>query len=338
MYKIFQGAGCTSDYHKTKTEIEQEIATLDKKTPRHFCKHCSKIKEIIISKDAEFKKCPVDKSNQLKLIGVNGDIQRFIDECITFNECFRKRSARNKQIPLKSTNTDQCEKNSRCNNGNSRTGGMVSKQQQRLTTEKSKTESSPRQKSQSTGAEQAEVKDTNQQIIASQTPKIAITLPNPVKSQREVSESVNNNQSIASAQVDTSTQLLTASGQEITTEVDNHTISRTPLSRTGHESDSGIPVPESHTNKGPFPKNSPDDQLYRNTPGEGDTTEQIVLGQDIARQGDVTETPDSEVLASKGFVQTYPSRTNADGLQPSSSDTSNVVATRVHVENSHSHT
>ncbi|CAI7721693.1 PIR protein [Plasmodium vivax] len=338
MYKIFQGAGCTSDYHKTKTEIEQEIATLDKTTPRHFCKHCSKIKEIIISKDAEFKKCPVDKSNQLKLIGVNGDIQRFIDECITFNECFRKRSARNKQIPLKSTNTDQCEKNSRCNNGNSRTGGMVSKQQQRLTTEKSKTESSPRQKSQSTGAEQAEVKDTNQQIIASQTPKIAITLPNPVKSQREVSESVNNNQSIASAQVETSTQPLTASGQEITTEVDNHTISRTPLSRTGHESDSGIPVPESHTNKGPVPKNSPDDQLYRNTPGEGDTTEQIVLGQDIARQGDVTETPDSEVLASKGFVQTYPSRTNADGLQPSSSDTSNVVATRVHVENSHSHT
>ncbi|VUZ99981.1 PIR protein [Plasmodium vivax] len=299
---------------------------------------CSKIKEIINRKDREFKGCLTDTSKPLKLIGVDGDIQRFIGECTTFQECFSKRSARNNQVSLKSTNTDQCEKNSRCNNGNSRTGGMGSKQQQRLITEKSKTESSPRQKPQSTGAEQAEGKDSKQKMLVSQTPMIANALPNFVKTQHGGSESVNNNQSTTSAQVDPSSQPSTVPGHKSPTEEDNHAISPTQLSRFGQKPDSGISVQQIHTDENPVPKNSPDDQLYRNTPGEGDTTEQIVLGQDIARQGDVTETPDSEVLASKGFVQTYPSRTNADGLQPSSSDTSNVVATRVHVENSHSHT
>ncbi|VVA00061.1 PIR protein [Plasmodium vivax] len=338
LYQRYQGVGCTSDYHKTKTEIEQKIATLDETNPRHFCKHCRKMKEMIINKDAEFKKCPVDKSNKLKLIDVNDDIQRFIDECITFNECVLKRSARNKQVTLKSTNTDLCGKNRRCNNGQAPKDGVVSKEQPRLATEASKSGGSLWQKSQSTRVEQAEGKDLKQKMLVSKTPMIANTLSNFVKTQHGESESVNNNQSITSAQVETSTQPLTASGQKITTEVDNHAISPTPLSSSGHESDSGIPVPGSHTNKGPVPKNSPDDQSYRNTPGEQDTAENIALGKDLAREVVVTKAPGSEVPAGEGFVQTYHRGPNADGLQSSSSDTSNVAATRVHVESAHSDT
>ncbi|KMZ76910.1 hypothetical protein PVIIG_06173 [Plasmodium vivax India VII] len=321
LYQRYQGVGCTSDYHKTKTEIEQKIATLDETNPRHFCKHCRKMKEMIINKDAEFKKCPVDKSNKLKLIDVNDDIQRFIDECITFNECVLKRSARNKQVTLKSTNTDLCGKNRRCNNGQAPKDGVVSKEQPRLATEASKSGGSLWQKSQSTRVEQAEGKDLKQKMLVSKTPMIANTLSNFVKTQHGESESVNNNQSITSAQVETSTQPLTASGQKITTEVDNHAISPTPLSSSGHESDSGIPVPGSHTNKGPVPKNSPDDQSYRNTPGEQDTAENIALGKDLAREVVVTKAPGSEVPAGEGFVQTYHRGPNADGLQSSSSDT-----------------
>ncbi|KMZ88886.1 hypothetical protein PVBG_06327 [Plasmodium vivax Brazil I] len=338
MFQKLHGAGCTSNYINTKTEIEQKIATLNKRSPTYFCNNCSKIKEIIISKDEEFKRCPVDKSKQLKLIDSDGDIQRFIDECITLQECLSKRSARNKQVTLKSTNTGLCGKNRRCNNGQAPTEGVVSKEQPKLATEASKSGGSLRQKSQSTRVEQAEGKDSNEQFKVSQTPQIANALPNSVKTQNGGSESASNHQPITSSQVTTSTPPLTSSGHKSTTEVDNRESSPPPQSRSGQESDSGISVQQIQTDEGPIPNNSPEDQSDRNTHGVRDTAEKIVLEQDLARQAVVTETPDSEVSAGKGFVQTYPSRTNADGLQPSSSDTSNVVATRVHVENSHSHT
>ncbi|KMZ95165.1 hypothetical protein PVMG_05083 [Plasmodium vivax Mauritania I] len=338
MYQRLQGVECIRDYHNSKTDIENKIAKLNKTNPKHFCNNCRQIKEIIISKDEEFKRCSANRSKQLKLIDVDGDIHRFMDECITLQECLSKRSARNKQVTLKSTNTGLCEKNGPCKNEKARTGGVGSKEQQRLGTETSKMGSSRTQKPQPTRAEQAEEKLSNEQFKVSQTPQIANALPNSVKTQNAVSESANNHQSITSAQVTTSTPPLTSSGQEITTEVDNRAISSTHLSRSGQKSDSGISVQQIHTDEDPITNNSPEDQSYRNTPGERDTAENIVLGQDPSRQPFVTETPDSEVSAGKVSVQTYPSGANADCLQSSSSDTSNVTAIHVHVENPHPNT
>ncbi|CAG9473017.1 unnamed protein product [Plasmodium vivax] len=335
MYQKLQGLQCTKDYYNSKTDIEKQIAKIDKTSPRYFCNNCSKIKEIINRKDREFKGCLTDTSKPLKLIGVDGDIQRFIGECTTFQECFSKRSARNNQVSLKSTNTDQCEKNDRCNNGNSRTRGVGRKEQQGLDTETSRTGSSRTQKPQSTGAQQVEGKDSKQETIVSQTRTIANTLPNPVTTQHGGSESVKNHQHITSEQVETSTQPSTTSGHKSTKDVDSHALSPPPLSRSDQKSDSDIPLEQSHTDIDPIQKNSTDDQPDGNSPGERDTAAQIDVKQDIAHQAGVTETPDSAVHGDKVFVQKDLSGSNVDRLKPASTDTGNVAASHVHNNRRH---
>ncbi|KNA02204.1 hypothetical protein PVNG_05527 [Plasmodium vivax North Korean] len=137
IFERYQDVECMNSYHSTKTDIQEKIATLEKKSHGYFCKHCSTIKEIIIRKNRELKRCLADRSKQLKLIDANDDIKNFIDECTKFPECVSKRSTRNNRFPLKSTTTGLCKKNGRCNNGNTRTSGMGSKEQQRLTTKTS---------------------------------------------------------------------------------------------------------------------------------------------------------------------------------------------------------
>ncbi|SCA60233.1 VIR protein [Plasmodium vivax] len=171
-----------------------------------------------------------------------------------------KRSAHNRPVPLKSTNTGLCEKNDRCNNGNSRTRGVGRKEQQGLDTETSRTGSSRTQKPQSTGAQQVEGKDSKQETIVSQTRTIANTLPNPVTTQHGGSESVKNHQHITSEQVETSTQPSTTSGHKSTKDVDSHALSPPPLSRSDQKSDSDIPLEQSHTDIDPIQKNSTDDK------------------------------------------------------------------------------
>ncbi|CAI7721800.1 PIR protein [Plasmodium vivax] len=314
-YQQFNDNRCITDFVNFKKEIEPKISALNKKDPKVFCKECVIIKDSIIGKDTGFKKCFAGGSKKLNLIEDNSDIQRFIGECTTFHECVRKRSAHNRPVPLKSTNTDQCEKNGRCNNGNSRTMGVGRKEQQGLATETSRTGRSRTQKPQSTGAQQVEEKDSKQQTKVSQIRTIANTLPNPVTTQHGRSESASNNQPITSAQVTTSTPPLTASGHKSTTEVDNSESSPPPQSRSDQESDSDISLQQSHKDKGPIPKNSPDNQSDRNNPGERDIAEHIDVRQDRSQQAAVTEIPDSAV--------------------PAGADTGNVVTTHLHNGSTH---
>ncbi|KMZ87796.1 hypothetical protein PVBG_05048 [Plasmodium vivax Brazil I] len=311
-YQQFNDNRCLTDFAKFKNEIEQKISALNRKNPNAFCNECVKVKESITGKDREFKKCYVGRSKKLNLIEDNIDIKSFIDECIVFPECVRKRSAHNRPVPLRSTNTGLCEKNDRCNNENSRTRGVGRKEQQGLDTETSRTGSSRTQKPQSTGAQQVEGKDSKQETIVSQTRTIANTLPNPVTTQHGGSESVKNHQHITSEQVETSTQPSTTSGHKSTKDVDSHALSPPPLSRSDQKSDSDIPLEQSHTDIDPIQKNSTDDKPDGNSPGERDTAAQIDVKQDIARQAGVTETPDSAIHADKVFVQKDPSGANID--------------------------
>ncbi|KMZ89837.1 hypothetical protein PVMG_06216 [Plasmodium vivax Mauritania I] len=268
-YQQFNDNRCITDFVNFKKEIEPKISALNKKDPKVFCKECVIIKDSIIGKDTGFKKCSAGGSKKLNLIEDNSDIQRFIGECTTFHECVRKRSAHNRPVPLKSTNTGLCEKNDRCNNGNSRTRGVGRKEQQGLDTETSRTGSSRTQKPQSTGAQQVEGKDSKQETIVSQTRTIANTLPNPVTTQHGGSESVKNHQHITSEQVETSTQPSTTSGHKSTKDVDSHALSPPPLSRSDQKSDSDIPLEQSHTDIDPIQKNSTDDQPDGNSPDTG---------------------------------------------------------------------
>ncbi|CAG9472689.1 unnamed protein product [Plasmodium vivax] len=334
-YQQFNDNRCLTDFAKFKNEIEQKISALNRKNPNAFCNECVKVKESITGKDREFKKCYVGRSKKLNLIEDNIDIKSFIDECIVFPECVRKRSAHNRPVPLRSTNTGLCEKNDRCNNENSRTRGVGRKEQQGLDTETSRTGSSRTQKPQSTGAQQVEGKDSKQETIVSQTRTIANTLPNPVTTQHGGSESVKNHQHITSEQVETSTQPSTTSGHKSTKDVDSHALSPPPLSRSDQKSDSDIPLEQSHTDIDPIQKNSTDDKPDGNSPGERDTAAQIDVKQDIAHQAGVTETPDSAVHADKVFVQKDLSGSNVDRLKPASTDTGNVAASHVHNNRRH---
>ncbi|KMZ88848.1 hypothetical protein PVBG_05956 [Plasmodium vivax Brazil I] len=344
-FRQFNDNTCINDFVNFKNEIDQKISELSKKSPSVFCRECVKIKESIIEKDKKFKNCYIGGSKQLNLIENNVDIKSFIDECTIFTQCVHKRSARNRPVPLKSTNTDRCEKDSRCNNGKPPTRGAGSKKQPKLATETSRTEISQRQKSQTTREKQAEGKDSKEQRIDSKTPQIAITLPNPVKTQREVSESLNNNQPITSAQVETPISPSAVSCHKSTTELEKHATSPRPLSISGHESDSDIPVQQSHINKDPIPNNSPDDQSYGNSPSERDTAAQIDVRQDRAEQAALTEIPYSAIHADKtklfrgpddkNFAQADPSTAKANGLEPASAEAGNVAATHLRNESTH---
>ncbi|KMZ91957.1 hypothetical protein PVMG_06296 [Plasmodium vivax Mauritania I] len=312
MYQQFNDNKCINDFANFKDGIEQKISAIGKNTPNDFCKECVKLRKSIIEKDREFKECYARISKKLNLIEDNVDIKRFIGECITFRQCYSNRSARNKQVPSKSANAGRCEKDGRCNNGNAQTGGMGSKEQQRLATETPKTGSSPRQKSQSTKAEPAEGKDSKQQTIVSQTRTIANTLPNHVTTQHGGSESVNNHHLITSEQVETSISPSTVSSHKSTTEEDNRAFSTIPVSRSDQKSNPGIPLEQRNTNIDPIQKNSPDDPSDGNTTGGRDTSEQSVVRQVLAGQDVVTETRDSAVPAGKDFGQTDPSEANAD--------------------------
>ncbi|CAI7721640.1 PIR protein [Plasmodium vivax] len=338
MYQQFNDNKCINDFANFKDGIEQKISAIGKNTPNDFCKECVKLRKSIIEKDREFKECYARRSKKLNLIEDNVDIKRFIGECITFRQCYSNRSARNKQVPSKSANAGRCEKDGRCNNGNAQTGGMGSKEQQRLATETPKTGSSPRQKSQSTKAEPAEGKDSKQQTIVSQTRTIANTLPNHVTTQHGGSESVNNHHLITSEQVETSISPSTVSSHKSTTEEDNRAFSTIPVSRSDQKSNPGIPLEQRNTNIDPIQKNSPDDPSDGNTTGGRDTSEQSVVRQVLAGQDVVTETRDSAVPAGKDFGQTDPSEANADGLEPASADTGVVAATHVDIGNPNSDT
>ncbi|KMZ79026.1 hypothetical protein PVIIG_00417 [Plasmodium vivax India VII] len=110
MYKTFQGAGCTSDYHRAKTEIEQKIDDLYK-VPRQFCKKCKDLKKNIDQKNTELQRC----YNSSKLISIvsTDNIKNFIKACPDFN-CRNPTITHNKPVKLNQRNENPCSVGGRC--------------------------------------------------------------------------------------------------------------------------------------------------------------------------------------------------------------------------------
>ncbi|KMZ87784.1 hypothetical protein PVBG_05036 [Plasmodium vivax Brazil I] len=104
MYKKFQGVGCTSDYHKTKTEIEQQIDALYN-VPNQFCNRCKNLKKNIIKKNTELQSC-YNTSGLLSIVSTE-NINKFINSCPDSN-CRYPPITRNKPVVLKQPNKNPC--------------------------------------------------------------------------------------------------------------------------------------------------------------------------------------------------------------------------------------
>ncbi|KMZ82302.1 hypothetical protein PVIIG_05743 [Plasmodium vivax India VII] len=120
MYQKLKDAKCISSFMEFKTETEKQISKLGKKKPSDFCKQCVNIKETIIKKDREFKGCLTDRSKQLKLIDVNGEIKDFTDECISvYSQCVQKRLSRDRKlVESKRISEKSCDTNGSCKQKN----------------------------------------------------------------------------------------------------------------------------------------------------------------------------------------------------------------------------
>ncbi|SCA60287.1 hypothetical protein PVT01_000086500 [Plasmodium vivax] len=146
IFQQLNDARCISSFTDFKTQIEKQISALGKKKPSDFCKQCVNIKETIIKKDREFKGCLTDRSKQLKLIDVNGEIKDFTDECISvYSQCFQKRLSRDRKlVESKRISEKSCETNGSCKQKMS-TVPQKNKSSPRLAPEPRSTESSQQQ-------------------------------------------------------------------------------------------------------------------------------------------------------------------------------------------------
>ncbi|KMZ83353.1 hypothetical protein PVBG_05749 [Plasmodium vivax Brazil I] len=85
MLQRFQGPRCTSNYIKTKTEIEQKIDTFNYKDQKNYCKNCNVIKKNITEKTGELQHCyglrglhPIENTEKIK---------EFISNCPDIPNC-----------------------------------------------------------------------------------------------------------------------------------------------------------------------------------------------------------------------------------------------------------
>ncbi|KMZ76564.1 hypothetical protein PVIIG_06341 [Plasmodium vivax India VII] len=174
-----------------KTETEKQISKFGKKKPSDFCKQCVNIKETIIKKDREFKGCLTDRSKQLKLIDVNGEIKDFTDECISvYSQCVQKRLSRDRKlVESKRISEKSCETNGSCKQKIS-TVPQKNKSSPRLAPEPRSTGSSQRQISQNPRGELENAEQSRQQAVIREDQKDVKGAAITIEAKGEASESV----------------------------------------------------------------------------------------------------------------------------------------------------
>ncbi|KMZ94898.1 hypothetical protein PVMG_05509 [Plasmodium vivax Mauritania I] len=103
-------AGCTTNYHNTKTEIEQKIDALYNE-PKQFCNKCKGLKKNIIKKNRELQNC-YKSSNLLSIVSTD-NIIKFINSCPDSN-CRYPTITSNKPVKSKQRIENPCSVNGRC--------------------------------------------------------------------------------------------------------------------------------------------------------------------------------------------------------------------------------
>ncbi|CAI7724308.1 PIR protein [Plasmodium vivax] len=113
MLQRFQGPRCTSNYIKTKTEIEQKIDTFNYKDQKNYCKNCNVIKKSIYEKTKGLQQCY--NSSQLHPIESIVNIKEFIDKCPDLPNCSYPSDKRvSKPVVSKDQKTDSCTGHGKC--------------------------------------------------------------------------------------------------------------------------------------------------------------------------------------------------------------------------------
>ncbi|CAI7724284.1 PIR protein [Plasmodium vivax] len=113
MFQRLQGPKCTSDYIKTKDEIEQKINKINYNDPKNYCKNCNVIKKNITEKTKQLRHCyglpglhPIENTEKIK---------EFINKCPDLGKCQNPiLRPPKKPSPVRQTNEDSCRGDAKC--------------------------------------------------------------------------------------------------------------------------------------------------------------------------------------------------------------------------------
>ncbi|EDL42723.1 variable surface protein Vir18-like [Plasmodium vivax] len=113
MYQKLYGPTCTSDYIKTKTEIEHKIDKFNYSDPKNYCRNCHEIRKNITEKSKQLQHCyrlsgfhPIESIYRIK---------EFINKCPDPPKCKNPVvPPPNRPVPEKQTNKDPCRGDAKC--------------------------------------------------------------------------------------------------------------------------------------------------------------------------------------------------------------------------------
>ncbi|SCA81813.1 VIR protein [Plasmodium vivax] len=112
-FQRLQDFGCTSDYFKTKTDIEQKIDAIPYKTSNLFCKKCIALKNDINQKSKGLQQCY--NSSKLLPIENTDKIKEFISKCPDLHKCLNPPNKPvSKTVVSKGQKADSCPGSRNC--------------------------------------------------------------------------------------------------------------------------------------------------------------------------------------------------------------------------------
>ncbi|CAI7724288.1 PIR protein [Plasmodium vivax] len=206
MFQKLNDSRCISSFIEFKTQAKKQISELDKKKPSEFCKQCVSLRDTIIKKDKEFKVCYADRSKQLILIEVIGEIKDFIDECSAYPQCFQKRLSRDrKHVELKRKSEKICDTSGSCKQ-NISTVQQKNKSPPILAPEYPSSGSPQKQILQNPSGKLENAEQSRQQAVILEDQKDVRSGANTIEAKGEASESVATHHSSTLVPVDTSVQ------------------------------------------------------------------------------------------------------------------------------------